>query len=105
MNETPMLIVASIAGAALGAMFFGGLWWTLRKAMTSQWPALWFASSLLLRMGLTLSGFYFVSAGHWQRMVACLIGFAVSRVAITWLTRPRSSPANPSSEANHAAHS
>jgi F1F0 ATPase subunit 2 len=105
MIEAPMLILAFVVGAALGAMFFGGLWWTLRKAMTSQWSALWFASSLLLRMGLTLLGFYFVSAGHWQRMVACLLGFAVSRVAITWLTRPRPSPANPSSEASHAAHS
>jgi len=92
MNDGPMLVLASLAGAGLGAMFFGGLWWTLRKAMTAQQPWLWFASSLLLRMSLTLLGFYFVAAGHWQRMVACLLGFGASRAAITWLTRPRASP-------------
>ncbi len=102
MNETPILILACIAGAGLGAMFFGGLWWTLRKAMTSQQPALWFVSSLLLRISLTLAGFYFVSAGHWQRILACLLGFAVSRFAITWLTRPR--PSLPR-EVSRAAHS
>jgi F1F0 ATPase subunit 2 len=102
MNEAPMVILACIAGAGLGAMFFGGLWWTLRKAIPSQHPALWFGSSLLLRMGLTLLGFYFVSAGDWHRMLACLAGFAVSRAAITWLTRQRPGPTQ---EANHAAHS
>ncbi len=97
MNEV-MLILSFIAGVGLGVMFFGGLWWTLRKGMTSPRPALWFASSLLLRMGLTLLGFYVVSAFHWQRLVACLLGFAVSRFAVTWLTQP-------SKEASHAAHS
>ncbi|CAN5433435.1 ATP synthase subunit I [soil metagenome] len=100
MNEPHMLIFSCIAGAALGAVFFGGLWWTLRKAMTAPQPALWFMSSALVRMGLTLSGFYFVSAGHWQRLLACLLGFAISRLAITWLTRPRTVP---SQKGNHAA--
>jgi len=99
MNEGPMLALAGLAGAGLGAMFFGGLWWTLRKALTSQRAWLWIASSLLLRMGLTLLGFYFVAAGHWQRMIACLLGFGVSRAATTWATRPR---AKPSREVSHA---
>jgi F1F0 ATPase subunit 2 len=105
MNEAAMVILACVAGLGLGAMFFGGLWWTLQKAMTSQQPALWFASSLLLRTGLTLLGIYFVSAGHWQRMLACLLGFAVSRVAITWLTRPRPSPVRLGRKVSHAAQS
>ncbi len=100
MNEGPMLVLAGLAGAGLGAMFFGGLWWTLRKAMTSQRAWLWFASSLLVRMSLTLLGFYFVAAGHWQRMVACLVGFGAARAAITWLTPQR---ARPSQEVSHAA--
>jgi len=104
MNDAPTLVLAGIAGAALGVIFFGGLLWTLRKALASRWPALWIAPSALLRMGLTLAGFYFVSAGHWQRILACLVGFAISRTAITWLTRPRPRPA-PLQEVRHAAHS
>jgi F1F0 ATPase subunit 2 len=101
MNETPTLVLAFIAGVGLGAAFFGSLWWTPEKAMPSPRPALWFASSILLRMGVTLTGFYFVSSGHWPRMLSCLLGFALSRPVVTWLTRP---PARPLAEANHAAH-
>lgn len=100
MHEAPGLILAGVVGLALGAMFFGGLWWSLRKALASPRPALWFVFSPLLRMGMALAGFYFVSAGDWRRIVACLVGFAVARIAITRLTRPAPSP-----EAIHAAHS
>jgi len=40
----------------LGAMFFGGLWWTIRRGLSSQHPALWFFSSLLLRTAIVLAG-------------------------------------------------
>ncbi len=89
MNKAATLILICVAGMALGTMFFGGLWWTLRKALTAPRPALWFATSLLLRMVLALVGFYFVAAGDGQRMLACLVGFVVSRAAIARLTRPR----------------
>lgn len=82
------LVLAALAGVALGALFFGGLWWTTRRGGVSSQPALWFAASLLLRMGITLPAFYLVGGGRWQRLLACLFGFLVARVAVTWLTRP-----------------
>lgn len=102
MSETSMLVLVCIAGVWLGAVFFGGLWWTLGKALASQRPALWVVSSALVRMGLTLGGFYVVSAGHWQRMLLCLLGFLASRFAVTRLTRPRTSSAK---EVGHSAQS
>ncbi len=74
--------LAFLAGALLGAFFFGGLWWTVQKGMTSERPALWFLGSLLLRTGVILAGFYFVSQGHWSRLGACLLGFVVARVIV-----------------------
>ena len=74
MNETLTLVLAWTAGAALGAIFFGGLWWTVRKGVSSEQPALWFFGSLLLRMGIALAGFYFVAGGHWERLLVCLAG-------------------------------
>jgi F1F0 ATPase subunit 2 len=100
MSETLMLPVAFIAGAGLGGMFFGGLWWTLRRAMTTKHPGLWFIFSMLARTSLTLVGFYLVSAGHWQRMAACLVGFLVARMVITRLTKP--SAPRPAPEVRHA---
>jgi len=89
MSEAMWLVLASLAGVGLGMVFFGGLWWTLKKGITSRRPALWFTGSLLVRMGLALTGFYLVSDGHWQRLLLCLFGFLVARVVTTWLTRPR----------------
>ncbi|MEZ4962359.1 MAG: ATP synthase subunit I [Saprospiraceae bacterium] len=87
MNEPLFLILALLAGALLGAFFFGGLWWTVQKGLTAQNPALWFLGSMLVRTGVTLVGFYFVSDGRWERMVACLLGFVVARFAILKLTK------------------
>ena len=84
----PTLVLAALAGTALGAMFFGGLWYTARRGAASPWPALWFFGSLLLRMAITLPGFYLAGGGHWERMLACLLGFLVARATVMRLTRP-----------------
>ncbi len=85
MSELLRLAVALLAGIALGAAFFGGLWWTVRKGVEARQPALLFGVSLLLRTGLVLAGFYFVSDGRWRPMLACLLGFAAARAVATRL--------------------
>ena len=87
MNETLTLVLSWVAGAALGATFFGGLWWTVRKGMSAKQPAFWFLGSLLLRMGVALTGIYFVSGGHWERLLLCLLGFVLARPVVMRLTR------------------
>ena len=94
MNEALTLMLASVAGIALGAVFFGGLWWTVRRGVAASQPALWFVGSLLLRTVIVLAGFLFVSGGDWRRLVACLIGFAVARPIVTRLTRSPAQPAD-----------
>lgn len=98
MNETLRLVPALVTGVLLGAIFFGGLWWTVRKGVSSQRPALWFFGSLLLRMSVVLAGFYFVSDGHWQRLLVCLLGFVTARLIVTRLTRPPVEPGNASAK-------
>ena len=103
MNETLSLILAWVAGGLLGAIFFGGLWWTVRKCLSSQHPALWLFGSFLVRMALILAGFQFVSRGLWQRLLVCLLGFLLARVMVTWLTRPpKENHPCPAQEATHA---
>ena len=83
MNEVlPMLLVASM-GFVLGLIFFGGLWWTIRRMLHSRQPALWMFGSLLLRTGIALSGFWLLAGHDWKRMLACLAGFFMARVALT----------------------
>lgn len=103
MNETLTLTLAWVAGGVLGTIFFGGLWWTVRKGVSSKQPAFWLFSSLLLRMGIALAGFYFVSGGHWERLLACLLGFVVARLVVTWMTRSSGeNKTRPAREASHA---
>ncbi len=96
------LLFAAVAGISLGVMFFGGLYWTVRKGLSSPSPVLWFFASLGVRMGLALTGFYFVSNGHWQQLVACLLGFLVSRLVVTRLTRPLGQETAETASARHA---
>jgi F1F0 ATPase subunit 2 len=103
MSEVLPLALAWVAGALLGAVFFGGLWWTVRKGVTSARPALWFLGSLLVRLSITLGGFYLVSDGHVERLLVCLLGFVMARPAVAWLTRPSGEdPARPMQETRHA---
>jgi F1F0 ATPase subunit 2 len=95
MNEAPTLVLAWVAGAGLGAMFFGGLWWTVRRGISSARPAAWFLGSLLLRTSVALAGFYAVSGGHWQPLLACLLGFFMARLAAARLARPSGEPRTP----------
>jgi F1F0 ATPase subunit 2 len=86
MNE--MLMLAWVSGVGLGAIFFGGLWWTVRKGASSRRPALWFFGSALLRMSIALAGFYLTAGAHWERLLACLLGFVTIRLVVTRLTQP-----------------
>jgi F1F0 ATPase subunit 2 len=109
--ETLPLLLALPAGVLLGVFFFGGLWWTIRKGLSSKHPALWFLGSLLLRTSMTVTGFYFVASGHWERLLACLLGFVIARFLVAWLTQspgddptrsPGDDPTHSSEEARHA---
>jgi F1F0 ATPase subunit 2 len=102
MNETLSLVPALVAGVLLGAMFFGGLWWTVRKGVSSKRSALWFFGSLLLRTSIALAGFYFIARGHWERLLVCLLGFVIARLIVTRLTRAAEKPTCLAQEANHA---
>jgi F1F0 ATPase subunit 2 len=95
MNDTVILILVGAAGVVLGAFFFGGLWWTVRRGVVSSQPALWFLGSALLRTAITLAGFYFVAGGQWQRLVSCLVGFLAARIVVTLLSRPPAHSSDP----------
>ena len=81
------LVLALLAGVLLGMFFFGGLWWTIRRGVSSKQPAALFFFSLLLRTGIALAGFYVVARGDWRRVLACLVGFMLARILVSWLTR------------------
>lgn len=88
MTPDPRLLMPLLIGVVLGSVFFGGLWWTVQRAVSARRVALWFFGSLLLRTLIVLAGFYLACGDDWQRWLAALPGFVVARLVITRLTRP-----------------
>lgn len=83
MHSLSPLITAGLLGVLLGSAFFYCLWFSANKVLNSRHPVSWFISAWLGRMLFALGGFFLVSRGNWQLLLACLIGFIAGR----WLVR------------------
>lgn len=87
MNDLIDFIPALFTGIILGILFFGGLWLTVKKGLNARLPALWFVSSFILRMGVVLAGFYYVSQHSWQKMLMTLAAFLIARMIVIRITK------------------
>jgi F1F0 ATPase subunit 2 len=76
-----------VVGTVSGAIFFGGLWWTVRAGTAARNPAVWFPISLVLRASLVIVGFYYAAADGWQALLLCTGGFLAARAATFRLIR------------------
>ncbi|MDD4929178.1 MAG: ATP synthase subunit I [Gallionella sp.] len=101
MNEAPRLVLAFVAGLFLGTLFFGGLWWTIRRGISAGHPALWFFASRLLRTGVVMLGFYFFLGDNWHKLLLGLAGFIAARFIAMRISRGESA-APVAMEAGHA---
>lgn len=89
MTGLGLLIAALAAGVMLGIVFFGGLWWTVRRGLTATVPATWFGLSALARMAVVMGGLYCFARLGLPSLVACLCGLLVARGAVKHFTRLR----------------
>jgi len=109
MNEIMLHILVMLAGGVLGVLFFGGLWWTVKKGISSTQPALLFSVSMLLRTIVVLIGFYFIGGGHWKRLLSCFLGFIIARLLVMRYTDSQtgapSTTQSPAQEVHHASES
>jgi len=77
------LAAAATAGALLGACYFGGLWWTVRRMPRSQTPLLLYFGSLLIRSVAVLALVYGVLVQYgWHAVAVLLIGFVAARMLL-----------------------
>ena len=101
MTDWPLYLISFSAGIVLGIVFFGGLWLTVQKAMSSNRPAIWFGVSLLIRSALVIGGLYWVTGQQWQRLLASLSGFILSRVLVLYVTKRNSDKNEPVKGGDH----
>ena len=83
MGETLKVSGAVLGGVALGAFFFVGLWWTVRRGVASAHPAVIFLGSMILRTLVVMLGFYCLGRGDWRNVAGSLAGFVAARFIVT----------------------
>ncbi len=88
MNEIAIIVTACLTGAVAGGVFFGGLWWTVRKGLSARNPALLFLASYVVRTVVVGTVFFILFRNDWDRLGAAMLGFLVARVVvIRWCAR------------------
>jgi len=102
MSDPSTLFFPSAIGLTLGLFFFGGLWWTVRMGLHAKRPELWFLGSSVVRVSVVLASFAAVGDGHWERLVACLLGFVTARLLLTRWSRRRVAMALVAARERHA---
>lgn len=89
MPSAVTLLLTALAGALIGAFYFGGLWLTVQRLPTTGRPVLLTVGSFAVRLGLAVLGFYLVSGGNVGRLLAAVAGFLVVRLYMTYRLGPR----------------
>lgn len=87
MSDIMIMATSFGVGLALGAVFYGGLYWTVQKGLASNYAPLWFVGSFWLRLSIAVGGFYLVAQGDWRQVLVCLTGFLIARIAVSLLTK------------------
>ena len=75
-------LLAVFGGGAVGALYFGGLWWTVRRIARTRHPGLLMAASYLVRTTIAAVALLAVASGEAGKVLAALAGFLVVRVAL-----------------------
>jgi F1F0 ATPase subunit 2 len=77
------LVAGFLAGLVLGALFFGGLRWTVARVPHARSPGLLVALSLALRLAAVASGLVaLLRLWGWVAGVAALFGMLVARTVL-----------------------
>jgi len=75
------LAVALAAGVAIGLVYFGGLWMTVRRLSDARRPHVWALVSFAARTVVAVATIGLMAwLGGWQTLAACMAGFIAMRL-------------------------
>ena len=79
-----LLLLLMALGAALGVLFFGGLWWTVKCLPQGNYPAALLLLSFAVRITLLLLGFYWLMDKEVLQLLALLLGVLLARLLLNY---------------------
>ena len=79
MTDAVYLLTSLAAGMILGIVYFRGLWQTVLRLPDFKRPAWSVSWSFVARVGIVMSGFYFIMDGHLERLAMAMAGFILMR--------------------------
>jgi F1F0 ATPase subunit 2 len=86
MPGTLTLTLLLLGGLALGIVFFGGLWLTVRALPSARYPTALAIASFWGRTALVVAAFTCAFTHGWQSVLACLLGFVAARLLMArWI--------------------
>lgn len=83
------IIAGAVAGIVLSLLFFGGLWWTVRRVEEHEHPAGLVFSSFVVRTTVVLAAFYSLGQWRWEAMAVAAAAFIVTRFLLTRALGPQ----------------
>ena len=106
MHEVFTTMISTSIGVLFGLLYYASLWWTARAMLKARRFSFWVWGGRILRTLLVLTGFYAVGNGDWKRLFACVLGFIIGRILVTWWINPMGSTQRPFlGEGRHAPQS
>lgn len=77
--EFVILAASCLAGMVLGGIYFGGLWWTVRRVPQSGRPGRLLLASWMIRMTVLCGGLFLVMQNDWKRLASAFLGVLIVR--------------------------
>jgi F1F0 ATPase subunit 2 len=92
------LILNFISGLALGLLFYGGLWLTIRLCLKKSNAGIWIFASMIARTIIVIAGFYFLSNGNIYKVATIFLGFLTTRLIVNFFIQRSVKFTNPGVE-------
>lgn len=92
------MIVSFLVGLVLGVIYFGGLYYSTKKFNTVKSPALFMVISFIIRMGILVLGFYYLTKTDYKNVLLGLVGVILVRYIMIFKAKEPSSKSIPREE-------
>ena|SRR3990167_3756955 len=67
------------SGLLVGAAYFAGLWFTVRRLTGAGLAPVWLFASAIVRLALLIAALFWIVDDSWERLLAALAGIIAAR--------------------------